>query len=110
MLEKILTDKFREILKLVFTDISNQQDRRDAEEFSKDEVRIKEQLLDVVEPYPPDIILEDDFLIAAVDGSGTDNLMLLDDIRIHLLSTATVVLDTNTRSEKLFDPISTKAL
>ncbi|MHA2005359.1 MAG: hypothetical protein ACW960_14900 [Candidatus Thorarchaeota archaeon] len=110
MLEKILTDKFREILKLVFTDINNQQDRRDAEEFSKDEVRIKEHLLATVEPYHPDTMLEDDFLIAAVDGSGTDNLMLLDDIRVHLLSTATVVLDTNTRSEKLFDPIGTKAL
>ncbi|MFX1260473.1 MAG: hypothetical protein ACFFAZ_00155 [Promethearchaeota archaeon] len=110
MLEKILTDRFREILKLVFADIDNQQDRRDAEEFSKDEVRIKDELLDVVDPYPSDTILEDDFLIAAVDGSGTDNLMLLDDIRVHLLSTATVVLDTNTRSEKMFDPISTEAL
>ncbi|MFW9967875.1 MAG: hypothetical protein ACFFEA_12050, partial [Candidatus Thorarchaeota archaeon] len=110
MLEKILTDKFRELLRLVFADIDNQQDRRDEEEFSKDEIRIKEQLLDTVEPYPPDTMLEDDFLVASVDGSGTDNLMLLDDIRVHLLSTATVVLDTNTRSEKLFDPISAKAL
>ncbi|MFW9845565.1 MAG: hypothetical protein ACFFD6_02370, partial [Candidatus Thorarchaeota archaeon] len=110
MLEKILTDKFRELLKYVFTDINNQQDRRDAEEFSKDEVRIKEKLLDTVEPYPSTVMLEDDFLVAAVDGSGTDNLMLLDDVRVHLFSTAAVVLDTNTRSEKLFDPISTLAL
>jgi hypothetical protein len=110
MLEKILTDKFREILKLIFTDIDNQQDRRDAEEFSKDEARIKEHLLDVVDPYPPDMILGEDFLIAAVDGSGADNLILLDDIRVHLLSTATTVLDTNTRSEKLFEPIGRKAL
>ncbi|MHA2139904.1 MAG: hypothetical protein ACXADF_00130 [Candidatus Thorarchaeota archaeon] len=110
MLEKILTNKFREILRLVFADISNQLDRRDAEEFSEDEVRLKEQLLDTVEPYPPDTLLEEDFLVAAVDGSGTDNLVLLDDVRVHLLSTATVVIDTNTRSEKLFNPISTEAL
>ena len=48
MLEKILTEKFRNLLKLVFTDIQNQQDRRDEEEFAKDELRIKERLLDTV--------------------------------------------------------------
>ena len=110
MLEKILTDKFREILKLVFADISNQQDRRDEEEFSKDEARIKEKLLDTVEPYPADSMLDEDFLVAAVDGSGTDGLMMLDDIRVHLLSTATVVLDTNSRAENLFNPIPRDAL
>ncbi len=110
MLEKILTGRFRDILRLVFRDIDNQQDRRDAEEFSKDEVRIKKKLLDTIEPYPADVMLEEDFLVAAVDGSGTDGLMLLDDIRVHLLSTATVVLDTNTRAENLFSPISSEAV
>jgi hypothetical protein len=110
MLEKILTSKFRDTLKLLFADITNQQDRRDEEEFSKDELRIKERLLDTVDPFPSDIMLDDDFLLAAIDGSGTDNFMMLDDIRVHLLSTSTVVLDTNTRDECLFDPIPTDAL
>ncbi len=110
MLEKILTSKFRDTLKLPFADITNQQDRKDEEEFSKDEVRIKERLLDTVSSYPPDVMLDDDFLVGAIDGSGTDNFMMLDDIRVHLLSTSTVVLDTNTRGECFFEPIPTDVL
>ncbi|MBN2230425.1 MAG: hypothetical protein JW779_12630 [Candidatus Thorarchaeota archaeon] len=105
MLEKILTEKFRNTLRLVFSDINNQQDRRDEEEFAKDEVRIKEKLLDTIDPYRSDIILDEDFLVAAIDGSGTDSLVVLDDIRVHLLSTSTVVLSTNTASEQFFSPI-----
>ena len=110
MLDRILTEKFRRTLKMVFTDINNQQDRRDEQEFAKDEARIKERLLDTFIPYSPDILLENDFRIAAIDGSGTDSLMTLDDIRIHLLSTSTVVVDTNTQSENLFAPIERAAL
>ena len=110
MLDKILTEKFRRKLKMVFTDIQNQQDRRDEQEFAKDEVRIKERLLDTFTPFRSDIILENDYRIAAIDGSGTDSLMTLDDIRIHLLSTSTVVVDTNTHSENLFSPIERDTL
>ncbi|MFW9787509.1 MAG: hypothetical protein ACFFE1_07525 [Candidatus Thorarchaeota archaeon] len=110
MLDKILTEKFRRTLKMVFTDIDNQQDRRDEQEFAKDEGRIKERLLDTFTPYPPDVILENDFRIAAIDGSGTDSLMTLDDVRIHLLSTSTIVVDTNTQSENLFAPIERELL
>ncbi|NHI89331.1 MAG: hypothetical protein EAX87_07395, partial [Candidatus Thorarchaeota archaeon] len=105
MLDKILTEKFRRTLKMVFTDIQNQQDRRDEQEFAKDEARIKERLLDTFTPYPSDVVLEDDYRVAAIDGSGTDSLMTLDDIRIHLISTSTILVDTNTRSENLFSPI-----
>ncbi len=105
MLDKILTEKFRRTLKMVFTDIQNQQDRRDEQEFAKDEIRIKERLLDTFTPYPSDIVLENDYRVAAADGSGTDSLMTLDDIRIHLVSTSIIVVDTNTRSENLFSPI-----
>jgi len=110
MLDKILTEKFRRTLKIVFTDIKNQQDRRDEQEFAKDEVRIKERLLDSFTPYSPDIILENDYRIAAIDGSGTDSLMTLDDIRIHLLSTSSIVVDTNTQSENLFSPLDRDTL
>ncbi|MGY5863823.1 MAG: hypothetical protein RTV41_04420 [Candidatus Thorarchaeota archaeon] len=110
MLEKILTEKFRRTLKMIFTDITNQQDRRDEQEFSKDEVRIKETLLDTVDPFSPDIILDQDFRVAAVDGSGTDSLMTLDDIRVHLLSTSTVVLNTNTHSDNVFSPLERDVL
>ena len=105
MLDKILTENFRKILKATFTDIQNNQDRRDELEFAKDEKRIKERLLDTITPYSPDVILDNDFRIAAIDGSGTDSLMTLDDVRIHLLSTASIVIDTNTQSEDLFCPI-----
>jgi hypothetical protein len=110
MLDKILTEKFRRTLKMVFTDINNQQDRRDEQEFAKDEIRIKERLLDTFTPFSPDVMLENDYRIAAIDGSGTDSLMTLDDIRIHLLSTSTVVVDTNTQSENLFSPIDRETL
>jgi hypothetical protein len=36
--------------------------------------------------------------------------MTLDDIRIHLLSTSTIVVDTNTQSENLFAPIEREIL
>jgi len=110
MLDKILTEKFRRTLKATFTDIQNNQDRRDELEFAKDELRIKERLLDTFTPYSSDIILDNDFRIAAVDGSGTDSLMTLDDVRIHLLSTATIVIDTNTQSEDLFNPINRQTI
>ncbi len=90
---------------MVFTDIQNQQDRRDEQEFAKDETRIKERLLDTFTPYQSDVILANDFRIAAIDGSGSDSLMTLDDIRIHLISTSTIIVDTNTRSENLFSPL-----
>jgi hypothetical protein len=105
MLEKILNDQFKGLLKLVFTDIANQQDRRDEEEFAKDEVRIKEDLIDTVDPYPANATLSQDFRVAAVDGSGTDSLVILDDIRVHLFSVASVVLDTGTDSGQLFNPV-----
>jgi hypothetical protein len=110
MLDKILTEKFRRTLEMVFADIQNQQDRRDEQEFAKDETRIKERLIDTFTPLRPDVILDDDFRIAGIDGSGTDSLMTLDDIRIHLISTSTVVVDTNTRSENLFSPIDRDTL
>ena len=105
MLEKILNEQFRGMLKLVFTDIANQQDRRDEEEFAKDEVRIKEDLIDTVDSYPANVTLSEDFKIAAVDGSGTDSLVVLDDIRVHLFSVASIVLDTGTHSGNLFNPL-----
>jgi hypothetical protein len=105
MLEKILNEQFRGMLKLVFTDIKNQQDRRDEDEFAKDEVRIKEDLIDTVDPYPTNMNLPEDFRVAAVDGSGTDSLVVLDDIRVHLFSVASVVLDTGTNSGNMFSPI-----
>ena len=105
MLDKILTENFRKTLKATFTDIQNNQDRRDELEFAKDEARIKERLLDTFTPYRSDVILDNDYLIAAIDGSGTDSLMTLDDVRIHLLSTASIVIDTNTQSDNLFYPI-----
>lgn len=110
MLEKILTEQFRQTLKLVFTDINNQVDKRDEEEFAKDEVRIKEDLLEKIETFPPDVVLEDDFLVAAIDGSGTDSLATYDDVRVHLISTYVAVVDTNTRSENLFAPPSREAV
>ncbi|MFW9975326.1 MAG: hypothetical protein ACFFDQ_08685, partial [Candidatus Thorarchaeota archaeon] len=110
MLDKILTEKFRRTLKMVFTDIQNQQDRRDEQEFAKDETRIKERLLDTFTPYRSDVTLDNDFPIAAIDGSGTDSLMNLDDIRIHLISTSTIIVDTNTRSENLFSPLDRSIL
>ncbi|MGD2072446.1 MAG: hypothetical protein PVG65_03045 [Candidatus Thorarchaeota archaeon] len=105
MLEKILNEQFKGLLKLVFTDIANQQDCRDEEEFAKDEVRIKEDLIDTVDPYPAKITLPKDFRVAAVDGSGTDSLVVLDDIRVHLFSVASVVLETGTRTGHLFKPV-----
>ncbi|MHA2083868.1 MAG: hypothetical protein ACXAEB_01130 [Candidatus Thorarchaeota archaeon] len=110
MLEKILTDKFRKLLRTVLVDIQNQLDRRDEEEFSKDEVRIKEQLLDTIDPYPMDVIFDEDYLVAGVDGSGTADFGTLDDIRIHLLSTSAVVLNTNTRERRPFEPIQRSLL
>jgi hypothetical protein len=110
MLEKILAEKFRKTLKLVFSDISNQQDRRDEQEFVKDEARIRENLLSKIDPYTSDVILDEDFLIAAIDGSGTESLVTLDDIRVHLLSTSTVVLNTSTNRDTIFSPIDYSTL
>ncbi|MDF1538030.1 MAG: hypothetical protein P1Q69_03915 [Candidatus Thorarchaeota archaeon] len=106
MLEKILTKGFRRLLEATFDDIKNQQDRRDEEEFAKDEVRIKEDLLDTVDPHPANAVLDEDFFVAAVDGSGNSNLVTLDDIRVHLLSSSTILLDTNSRNGQYFEPIS----
>ncbi len=110
MLDKILTERFRRELQHTFRDIQVQQDARDQRNFTEDERRIEEQLLDVVEPYPPDVILDEDFLVAAVDGSGTDSLSVLDDVRVHLLTTATVVLDTGTRGEVPLRPLDRSEL
>ncbi len=105
MLEKILTKGFRRILEATFNDIKNQQDRRDEEEFAKDEVRIKEELLDTVDTYPSDVVLDEDFVVAAVDGSGNSNLVTLDDIRVHLLSSSTILLNTNSANGQYFEPL-----
>ncbi|MGV9168974.1 MAG: hypothetical protein ACOC38_03430 [Promethearchaeia archaeon] len=108
MLEKILTDGFKRTLRTLFTDIQNQLDLRDEQEFAHDEERIRDELLDVIEPYPSGRKLDEDYRIAAVDGSGTDSLMQLDDVRIHLFSTATVVVNTSTSDGKPFEPITSE--
>jgi hypothetical protein len=110
MLEKILAENFRKTLKLVFSDINNQQERRDEQEFVKDEARIREKLLSKIDPYPSDVILDKDFLVAAIDGSGTESLVTIDDVRVHLLSTSTVVLDTSTNSDSVFSYIDRSIL
>ena len=110
MLEKILTKGFRRTLQMTFNDIQNQQDRRDEEEFAKDELRIKEKLLTAIKPYPVDVVLEEDFMITAVDGSGSANLTTLDDIRVHLLSTSVIALYTNTKQGPIFEPVDRESV
>ncbi len=110
MLEKILTEKFRRKLEYTFKDIQQNQDRRDEEEFAKDELRIKEELLERVDCYPSNVELEQDFSIVAVDGSGNSNLTTLDDIRVHLLSSATIVLGTGTKTGRLLEPLERTAI
>jgi hypothetical protein len=110
MLERILTDDFRAKLKLTFMDIRNLQDKRDENEFAKDEARLRGDLIDIVEPYPSNVVLDEDYLVSAVDGSGSSELATLDDVRVHLLSTSTVVLDTNTRNGSLFMPFDRPVL
>ncbi len=110
MLEKILTEKFRRTLEATFKDIQNHQDRSDEEEFAKDELRIKEELLERVSCYPSTVELENDFTVAAVDGSGNSALTTLDDIRVHLLSSATIILNTGTKSGRLLEPIDRSIL
>jgi hypothetical protein len=105
MLERILTKQFRDSLKATFKDIQQQQHIRDEKEFAKDEQRIKEQLLDTVDTFPQDVVFDEDFLVGAVDGSGNDGLALLDDVRVHLFSTACVILSTNTQSSEPFTPL-----
>ncbi|UCE10157.1 MAG: hypothetical protein JSW61_14495 [Candidatus Thorarchaeota archaeon] len=105
MLEKILTDRFRKLVRAVLTDVRNQQDLRDEKEFAKDEERIKNELLDDIVPCPANEVLDEDFTVAAVDGSGTENFGILDDVRLHLVSTSVVVLQSNTRRGTLFEPM-----
>ena len=106
MLEKILAKAFRRTLKGTFNDIINQQDRRDEEEFAKDKIRIKNKLLSAIDIYPADVVLDEDFIVAAVDGSGAPNLTTLDDIRVHVLSTSIILLYTNTQERPVFEPLS----
>ncbi|MGV9102662.1 MAG: hypothetical protein ACOC3C_00920, partial [Candidatus Thorarchaeota archaeon] len=61
MLEKILTDGFKRTLRTLFTDIQNQLDLRDEQEFAHDEERIRDELLDVIEPYPSGRKLDEDY-------------------------------------------------
>jgi len=105
MLEKILTKSFRRLLEFTYKDIQNQLDRREIEELEEDKVRIQEDLLDTIDPYPSNIILENDFVVAAIDGSGNSNLATFDDVRVHLLSASTILLNTNTTNGQLFEPL-----
>lgn len=110
MLERILTDEFRNRLKLTFMDIHNSQDRSDENEFAKDEARLRDGLIDTVEPHESSAVFDTDYLVSAVDGSGSSELAVLDDVRVHLLSTSTVVLDTSTRNGTLFTPLDRPVL
>ncbi len=98
MLERILTDEFRNQLKATFMDIHNTQEKKDEDELAKDEGRLRHELIDTVEPYRSNVVFDTDYLVSAVDGSGSSELATLNDVRVHLLSTSTVVLDTNTRN------------
>ncbi len=106
MLEKILTLEFRKLVTSVIDDIKNYHNRVTEKEFEKDKRRILNELLTEIDVYPPDIVLNEDYLVAAIDGSGSENFFLLDDIRVHLISTATVVLNTNTKFGDPFRPMS----
>ena len=107
MLDKFLTESFRKLVKSVISDAKAAMEKRADEDLARDETRIRENLLAPIESYSKTASLEADYLIAAVDGSGSDNFAVMDDIRFHLLSTATVVLNTGTREGRYFQPLDT---
>ncbi len=110
MLDKIVTKEFRKMLEKAIEDIRIQQTRTTEKEFEKDKKRIMKDLLTQVRGYPPDVVLDEDYYVAAIDGSGNENFGMIDDVRIHLVSTAAVVLYTNTKSGEFFTPLSSNEL
>lgn len=105
MLERILTDEFRNQLKATFMDIRETQEKKDENELAKDEERLRHKLIDSIEPYRSDVVFDTDYMVSAVDGSGSSELATLNDVRVHLLSTSTIVLGTNTKNGAPFMPM-----
>jgi hypothetical protein len=105
MLERILTDEFRNQLKATFMDIRETQEKKDEDELAKDEERLRREIIDSIEPYRSDVVFEADYRVSAVDGSGSSELATFNDVRVHLLSTSTIVLDTNTKNGAPFVPM-----
>jgi len=105
MIERILSKDFRKTLLATFTDVYAHHKREEVESFKQDEERIKKALLAKVEPHPLDQPLDEDYLVAAVDGSGSAEFATINDVRVHLLTSATVVLNTGTHDGNLFHEV-----
>jgi len=57
-------------------------------------------LLRTFETFPPAHTFDEDFLVAAVDGSGISSLCTYEDNFVQLVTAATSIHDTNTRENK----------
>ncbi|MHA1772258.1 MAG: DNA double-strand break repair nuclease NurA [Candidatus Thorarchaeota archaeon] len=109
MIERILEKRFREQLMSTFKDIMNQKKREEVKSFRQDEERIKRDLLTSIDPYCKDVQL-DDFLVAGIDGSGNSRFMRFDDAQVHLLTSATIVLNTGTADGRLLHSVDPEKL
>ncbi|MHA1740981.1 MAG: hypothetical protein ACTSVD_02690 [Candidatus Thorarchaeota archaeon] len=106
MIERILSRNFRKTLRAIFRDISTYQKREENERLKLDEARIMRDLSESIIPHPTNQPLEEDYLVAAIDGSGSPDFVVINDIRIHLFTSATVVFHTGTRDGRLFHEIN----
>ncbi|MCF2135959.1 MAG: hypothetical protein K9W43_01855 [Candidatus Thorarchaeota archaeon] len=109
MIERILEKEFRNLVKYVFKDIRNHQKREETKSFRQDAERIKRDLLAAIDTYSKDARF-DDFLVAGIDGSGSSLFMRFDDAKVHLLTSATIVLNTGTADGRLLHSVDSVEL
>ncbi len=109
MIERILEKQFREMLVTVFNDIFAQKKREEVKSFNQDAERIKNELLTAIDKYDPLPTFED-FLVAGIDGSGSPLFMRFDDVKVHLLTRAAIVMDTSTTNGKLLTSVDPEQL
>ncbi len=107
MFARVHSDRLRKALTAVFEDINNAE-LLEEHLLDADESRLRDDLIVLLDPIPLNDPPDDfeDFEVAAVDGSGTDSLAMLNDVRVHFFTTATSVLRSNIRSDTPFTPVS----
>jgi len=104
MSERLFRPEFDTELKRVFGDLKEREKEQDRL-FELERDRVK-SLLTPFEPLPKDYVFEEDFNVAAVDGSGISPLLQYEDVLLYLVTANLIVLNTGTRNGRVMTPVT----
>jgi len=101
-LERLFTREFENAIRRTLREIKTRHETLAEVRLKEDIKVIEDKLLTSFQPFPKDVVFDEDFLVGAIDGSGVSPLLRYDDVMIHLV---TAYLSVHTTGTKIKAPM-----